>query len=137
MFLRDPIYQWIEISISGKENLSMLLNIKFMADWEMIRLGKQKDVDRNNDRENSLRVDHDYHIGDKVLVTDNDIQCKLNCPTKEPYNIIQVYTNGTVRVQRGAVTERINIHHCTLYTEPHQFGGSAVGPVYPVLNNIN
>ena len=101
----------------------MLLNIKFIADWETIRLRKQKDIDRNNERENSLRVDHDYHIGDKVLVTDNDIHCKLNCPTKGPYNIIQVYTNGTVRVQKGALTERINIRHCTPYTETHQFGG--------------
>ena len=43
-------------------NRDMLLNIKFIADWETIRLRKQKDVDRNNERENSLRVDHDYHI---------------------------------------------------------------------------
>ena len=104
-------------------NRDMLLNAKFIADWEMIRLRKQEDVDKNNARENSLRVDHDYHIGDKVLVTDRDIHCKLNCPTKGPYNIIQIYTNGTVRVQRGAVTERINIRRCTPYTEPHQFGG--------------
>ena len=104
-------------------NRDMLLNVKFIADWEMIRLRKQEDVDKNNARENSLRVDHDYHIGDKVLVTDRDIHCKLNCPTKGPYNIIQIYTNGTVRVQRGAVTERINIRRCTPYTEPHQFGG--------------
>ena len=104
-------------------NRDMLLNIKFIADWETIRLRKQKDVDRNKERErererereNSLRVDHDYHIGDKVLVTDNDIHRKLNCPTKGPYNIIQVYTNGTVRVQKGAVTERINIHRYTPY----------------------
>ena len=104
-------------------NRDMLLNVKFIADWEMIRLRKQKDVDKNNARENSLRVDHDYHIGDKVLVTDQDIHRKLNCPTKGPYNIIQIYTNGTVRVQRGAVTERINIRRCIPYTEPHQFGG--------------
>ena len=97
-----------------------------------------RERERERERENSLRVDHDYHIGDKVLVTDNDIHRKLNCPTKGPYNIIQVYTNGTVRVQKGAVTERINIRRCTLYTETHQFGGGgAVGPIYPVLSRIN
>ena len=32
-------------------NRDMLLNIKFIADWETIRLRKQKDVDRNNERE--------------------------------------------------------------------------------------
>ena len=60
----------------------MLLDMKFIADWEAIRLRKQRDVDKNNSKENSLRVPHDYQIGDKVLVTDKDIHRKLNCPTK-------------------------------------------------------
>ena len=94
----------------------MLLDMKFIADWEAIRLRKQRDVDKNNSKENSLRVPHDYQVGDKVLVTDKDIQRKLNCPTKGPYSIVQVYTSGTIRVQRGAVTERINIRRCTPYT---------------------
>ena len=94
----------------------MLLDMKFVADWEAIRLRKQRDVDKNNSKENSLRVPHDYHIGDKVLITDKDIHRKLNCPTKGPYSIVQVYANGTIRVQRGAVTERINIRRCTPYT---------------------
>ena len=32
----------------------MLLNVKFIADWEAIRLRKQKDSDKNNARENGL-----------------------------------------------------------------------------------
>ena len=32
-------------------NMDMLLNIKFITDWETIRLRKQKDVNRNNERE--------------------------------------------------------------------------------------
>ena len=95
----------------------MLLNLKFVADWEAIRLRKQRDVDKNNSRENSLRIHHDYQVGDKVLISDNDIHRKLNCPTKGPYSIVQVYTNGTVRVQNGAVTERINIRRCIPYTD--------------------
>ena len=46
---------------------------------------KERDVDKNSHRESSLRVDLNYQIDDKVLITDKDIQCKLNCPTKEPY----------------------------------------------------
>ena len=95
----------------------MLLNIKFLADWEAIRLRKQKQVDTNTARENRLRVDHDYAVGDKVLLTDKDVNRKLNCPTKGPYEIKQVYTNGTVRVSKGAVTERVNIRRCTPYTD--------------------
>ena len=51
----------------------MLLKLKFVADWEAIKLRKQKDVDKNNSRENSLRIHHDYQVGDKVLITSNDI----------------------------------------------------------------
>ena len=47
-----------------------------MADWETIRRRKQRDVDRNNDKENSLGVDHDYQVRDKALVTDNGIHRK-------------------------------------------------------------
>ena len=95
----------------------MLLNLKFVADWEAIKLRKQRDVDKNNSRENSLRIHHDYQVGDKVLITSNDIHRKLSCPTKGPYPIVQVYSNGTVRVQNGAVTERINIRRCNPYTD--------------------
>ena len=95
----------------------MMLNIKFIADWEAIRLRKQKQVDKDTEKENSLRVDHDYAVGDKVLITDKDIDRKLNCPTKGPYEVIQIYTNGTVRVKKGVVTERINIRRCTPYTD--------------------
>ena len=47
-----------------------------MADWETIRHRKERDVDINNDKEKSLRVDHDYQVGDKALVTDNGIHRK-------------------------------------------------------------
>ena len=94
----------------------MLLDMNFLADWEAIRLKKQKDIDNNNSKENSLRVSHDYQVGDKVLVTDKDIRRKLNYPTKGPYSIIQVYTNCTICAQCGAVSERINIRQCTPYT---------------------
>ena len=63
------------------------MNIEFIADWEAIRLRKQKQVNTNTARENRLRVDHDYAVGDKVLITDKDIHRKLNCPTKGPYEI--------------------------------------------------
>ena len=48
-----------------------------------------------------LRIHHDYQVGDKELITSNDIHRKLNCPTKGPYPIVQVYSNGTVHVQNA------------------------------------
>ena len=94
-----------------------MLNIKFIADWEAIRLRKQKQVNKDTEKENSLRVDHDYAVGDKVLITNKDIDRKLNCPTKGPYEIVQIYTNGTVCVKKGVVTERINVRRFTPYTD--------------------
>ena len=64
-------------------------------------------VDMLSNIKNSLRGDHEYQIGDKVLVTDDKIHIKLICPTKGPYNIMQnTYKNGMFRIQKGAVTER-------------------------------
>ena len=40
-----------------------------------------KDVDKNNIRENSSRIHHDYQVGDKVLITSIVIWRKINCPT--------------------------------------------------------
>ena len=61
----------------------MQLYIKYVTDWKIIRIVKQKNVEKN-ERGDSLRVDHGYQTGDKVLVTDNNIHRKLNCPTRGP-----------------------------------------------------
>ena len=74
----------------------MLLNLKFVVDWEAIRLKKEKDRDKMNSRENSSRIHQDYQVDDKVLIISNDIYRKFNCPTKGPYPTVQVYSNGTV-----------------------------------------
>ena len=95
----------------------MLLNIKFVANWNLINETKQRQVNRDNERENKSRIDHDFTVGEKVLVTSTRLQAKLNTPTRGPYNIIQTYTNGTVRIQNGIVTERINIRRLIPYTE--------------------
>jgi hypothetical protein len=34
-----------------------------------------------------------------------------------PYRITHTYTNGTVRIQRGVVNERVNIRRLTPYKE--------------------
>ena len=93
----------------------MILPIKYLAEWDVINKRKQLRINASNARENSKRVDWDHKIGDSVLVSDNDIQRKLDYQLKGPYKIVQVYSNGTVRIQKGVVTERINIRRCTPY----------------------
>ena len=43
----------------------------------------------------------------------------MSQPRTGPYEIInsKVHTNGTVRIRRGAVTERVNIRRITPYHE--------------------
>jgi lipopolysaccharide biosynthesis regulator YciM len=46
----------------------MVLPIKFMADWGAIEQQHQKEMGRNNRRENASRISHDYKVGDNVLL---------------------------------------------------------------------
>jgi hypothetical protein len=46
----------------------MVLPIQFMAGWGGIEQQRQKEMDRNNRRENASRISHDYKVGDKVLL---------------------------------------------------------------------
>jgi hypothetical protein len=40
----------------------MVLPIKFMADWGVIKQQRQKEVGCNNKRENASRISHDYKV---------------------------------------------------------------------------
>ena len=45
-----------------------ILNIKHVADWEHIRQRKQLRINHNNMRENMQRNNHQYKVGDKIIV---------------------------------------------------------------------
>ena len=45
-----------------------VLNIKHVADWEHIRQHKQLRINHDNKRENMCRNNHQYKVGDKILV---------------------------------------------------------------------
>jgi len=44
-----------------------MFNVKFQADWQLIKQKQQKIIQQNNQRENNRRVPHEYKVGDKVL----------------------------------------------------------------------
>jgi hypothetical protein len=46
----------------------MVLSIKFMSDWGEIEQQPQKEMGRNNRRENASRIIHEYKVGDKMLL---------------------------------------------------------------------
>ena len=96
----------------------MLFDIPFIADWKKIGDYRQRQTDRNTARENKKRVDYDYDIGDKVLIIKDGILRKAESPKqKEPWTITRVHTNGTIRVNSGTRSERINIRRVEPYFE--------------------
>jgi hypothetical protein len=59
-------------------------------------------------------VDYDCKVGDKVLVRKDGILCKTESQyDSEQWTIISVDTKGTIRVERGTESERINIRRVT------------------------
>ena len=54
-------------------------------------------------------------VGGQVLVQKDGILRKSENRWLGPYKITQVHTNGTIRIQRGSRSERVNIRRVTPY----------------------
>jgi hypothetical protein len=88
----------------------MLFDIPFIANWNKIGDYRQRQTDLSAARKNSKRVNYDYKVGNKVLVTQEGILRKAESPySKEPWTITTVHTNETIRIQCRTQSERINI----------------------------
>jgi hypothetical protein len=63
----------------------MLFNILFIAGWNEIGDYRQRQTNLSTARKNSKRVDYDYKVGDKVLLTQEGILHKAESPySKKP-----------------------------------------------------
>jgi hypothetical protein len=93
----------------------MLLPLSFKVDWARLRQRKHDLIIQNNIRENKNRTRHTYKIGDQVLLDKPGLVPKLSAPRTGPHTVTAIYTNGTVRIQRGVVNERVNIRRLTPY----------------------
>ena len=71
----------------------------------------------NTDHKNDQKSDYDYAIGGQFLVRKYGILCKTETKWKGPFRITSVHTNGTIRIQRGAQSERLNIRRIKPYFE--------------------
>jgi hypothetical protein len=73
---------------------------------------------RNNRGENASRISHDYKVGDEVLLKELVKHLrKLEAPRRGPHTVTAIYTNGTLRIQKGKVNERVNIRRLFPYFE--------------------
>ena len=95
----------------------MLFDIPYLADWNQIRKRRQTLVDQSCARTNKRRIDFDYTVGQKVLLTKDGILRKVEDRNKGPYLIIQVHHNGIVRIQCGTINERLNVWRLSPYFE--------------------
>ena len=85
-----------------------ILNIKHIADWEQIRQRKQLRINHNNMRENMQRNDHQYKVGDKILVKRKK-NSKHELELMGPFPINQINDNGTVCFRKGIINDAISI----------------------------
>ena len=87
----------------------MFVDVPILADLVAIRNNRQQLIDNNLIRHNCKRYDYHYRLGDRIMVRVYDptkIQEKLH----GPYPILELRTNGTVRIQRAPnVEETFNI----------------------------
>ncbi|MGH7954692.1 MAG: hypothetical protein ACREOZ_01900, partial [Gloeomargaritales cyanobacterium] len=97
----------------------MVVPIPFNADWRLIQQRKQRIIEDSNRKENSKRTD-EYLVGDQVLIEHGRPGPKISRRTEGPFEVAEVFANGTVDVQRNAaVRERINIRRIRPYHRRH------------------
>ena len=85
-----------------------ILNIKHVSDLEHTRQRKQLRINCNNKHENMLRNNHQYKVGDKILVKrKKDYKNELEFMGLVP--ITQMNYNGTVRFQKRIINDATNI----------------------------
>ena len=84
-------------------------------DWEFIRQKRQTQINKDNIRENNKRLNHDYKVGDTVIIN-NHAAYKYETPYKGPFVVTQCWTNGTVTLRCGSKTIGHNIRRIYPYT---------------------
>ena len=93
----------------------MLLPVQYRINWANVCTKKQELINSNNSRENKRRLSHTYNVGDKVVLEKPGKIRKLDTPRTGPHEILQTYTNGNVKIQRGPILERVNIRRISPY----------------------
>ncbi len=95
-----------DTAIIGRD---VLVDIPFIADWKKIGEHRQP-TDHTTDRENESQIDYDNKVVKNYLYGTMVFLCKAESRyLREPWLITSVHMNGTIGVQCGNKSERINI----------------------------
>ena len=82
----------------------------------MIQQNKQRIIQKNNKKENSKCIPHEYKVNDQVLCMGKPTLSKFGSnPWEGPFQILKVNDNGTVRLRKGIVIETVNIRQIKPY----------------------
>jgi hypothetical protein len=92
--------------------------ISYKPDWELIRARKQAKINKNNQRENSSRIPHEYSVGDKVLV-EQVVKTKFSRDKyMGPFQVLEIPGNGTLKLALDGYEDTINLRRIKPYVEP-------------------
>ena len=89
----------------------MLFNMKKIINWQLITENKRKQIARDNVRENTERIPHQYKVGDEVLRIKRSVQRKYSKYKTNPYRIKKVHANGTVTIAQGVKHQIVSIRN--------------------------
>jgi hypothetical protein len=97
----------------------MIHIIAFRANWDQIQKRKQDIINKSNQKENKNKsqIPYEYKFGDQVLLEISGIPRKLSTPRIGPYPVTNIYKNGTIRIQKGILSERVNIRRITPFNQ--------------------
>jgi hypothetical protein len=82
-----------------------------------LRTIKKKNIATSKKRENLNRIQHTYNVGDCIILRKPGLRQKLWAPKEGPYTILHLGKNGTVKIQRGIVHERVHIRRIEPFFE--------------------
>ena len=88
-----------------------ILNTKFVANWKHIKERKTNRILKNNKQENQSRKPYQYHVGQKVLVRNEQSRKYGVDPYQGPYEIVHINNNGSIRIRKGHVQMTYNIRN--------------------------
>ena len=86
----------------------MIILIKHVVDWELIRQKNQAQINKDNIHKNKNRVEYDYKVRDKFMLNKHT-KYKYETPCMGPFLITRCFTNGTVNLQCDAIQIKYNI----------------------------
>jgi hypothetical protein len=94
----------------------MFSPVETEVDSEAIRNNKQTKINKNNIRENSSRVPHNYQKGELITLKKPGIPQKLAIPRKGPYKVVEHNNNGSILIEKSPTDiKHVNVGRVTPY----------------------